>query len=61
MVVGIIIANVLLVALLVSVGLLIRDVRRLHHSNKSLSDQPGDAAGVSAGGVVGIGGNATHG
>jgi hypothetical protein len=60
MVVGIIIANVLLVALLISVGLVIRDVRRLHHSSKSVADQPGDAAHLSPGGAIGMGGNVTH-
>jgi hypothetical protein len=46
-VIGIILANVLLVAILVSVGLLIRDVRRLHHGGRSLTGQPVDASGVS--------------
>jgi len=59
-VVGIVVANVLLVVLLVSVGLLIRDVRRLHRSGHSLTTQPGDAAGLSAAGAVVIGGNITH-
>lgn len=51
-VVGIILANVLLLAVLVSLWLLIRDVRRLHHSGKSIADAPGDAAGVTPGGLV---------
>jgi hypothetical protein len=47
MVVGIIIANVLLVAVLVSVYLVVRDVRRLHNSLRQLTGEPIDAAGVS--------------
>ena len=47
MVVGIIIANVLLVAVLVSIGLVLRDVRRLHDSGRHLTGKPIDAAGVS--------------
>ena len=45
MVVGIIIANVLLVAVLVSVGLVIRDVRRLHAMHRQLTGEASDAAG----------------
>jgi hypothetical protein len=60
MVAGIIVANVLLIVLLVSVGLLIRDVRRLHHSGRSLTDSPGEAGGVTAAGMAGIGNNMTH-
>jgi hypothetical protein len=47
MLVGIIIANVLLVALIVSVGLVLRDMRRLHKSGRQLTGEPIDAAGVS--------------
>jgi len=61
MIVGIVIANVLLVALLISVGLVIRDVRRLHEGSRSLADRSGDAAGVSPAGAIGIGSNFTHG
>jgi hypothetical protein len=60
MAVGIIIANVLLVALLISVAWVIRDIRRLHHSGRSLTDRPVDAAGVSSAGMVAIGNNVTH-
>jgi hypothetical protein len=50
--IGIILANVLLLAVLASLWLLIRDVRRLHRSGKSITDAPGDAAGVSPAGML---------
>ncbi len=59
MVVGIIIASVLLVVLVVSVGLVVRDMRRLHAKRRSLADNPGDAAGVSPGAMTWIG-NSGH-
>jgi hypothetical protein len=50
--IGIVIASVLLVAALVSVWLVIRDVRSLHRAGKSIADLPGDAAGVTTAGMV---------
>jgi hypothetical protein len=52
LVIGIIITNVLLATVLVSVCLLIRDVRRLHRIGKQLSDTPMGAGGVSAAGMT---------
>jgi hypothetical protein len=60
MVVGILIVSVLLLALVVSVGLVVRDMRRLHRAGKSLADAPNDAAGVSPAGMVFVGTNLTH-
>ena len=60
MVVGTIIANVLLVALLVSVGLVLRDVRRLHKSGRQLTGAPIDAAGVSPAAMTFVGQQGTR-
>ncbi len=60
MVVGIIIANVLLVAVLVSVGLVIRDVRRLHAMHRQLTGEASDAAGVSPAAMTFVGTQGTH-
>ena len=60
MIVGIVIASVLLVAVLVSVWLVGRDLRRLHRTGRSITEAPSDAAGVSAAGLTAIGNNMTH-
>jgi hypothetical protein len=55
MVVGIIIVNVLSVAVLISVCLVIRDARRLHRSSRRLTGEPIDAAGVSPAAMTFVG------
>jgi hypothetical protein len=59
-VVGILIASVIALVLVLSIGPLARDVRKLHRSGKSLSDSAGAANGVSAGGMTFIGSQGTH-
>lgn len=60
MVIGIALASALLIALVVSVGLTVRDMRRLHGGGKSLTGEPIGAGGVSAAGMTVIGNNLTH-
>ena len=37
-----------------------KDLRRLHKKRQALSDSPGEAGGMTAAGMTGIGGNFTH-
>jgi hypothetical protein len=60
MVVGIVVASTLLFALVVSVGLLVRDVGRLHLDGKSLTGSPPDAAGVSPAAMTWVGNSMSH-
>jgi hypothetical protein len=53
-----VIAAALLIAL--SVGPLIRDIRKMHRRGRSLANTPSDAAGVSGGGMIFVGGIGTH-
>ena len=43
---------VCLIGAAVSVGLVVRDVRRLHRQSRAMCDAPGDAAGVSPAGLI---------
>lgn len=60
MVIGLLIAAVLLLGVVISIVLLARDVGRLHHEGRSLTDAPGDAGGVSPAGMTAIGNNVLH-
>ena len=60
MVVGIVVASVLLFAVVTSIGLLVRDVGRLHLDGKSLAEKPGDAGGVSPAGMTWVGNSMSH-
>ena len=50
----------LLVGGAISVAVMIRDVRGLHHKGRQLTDREGDINGVSPGGAIFIGSNLTH-
>jgi hypothetical protein len=49
---AIVFGSLLLLAVVGSVGLLIRDARVMHREGRSLADGGGDAAGLSAAGMV---------
>jgi len=55
---------VILAALLgvagLSVGVVVRDDRRMHRTNRQLADAPMDAAGASAAGMVFYGSTFSH-
>jgi hypothetical protein len=59
-VIGVLIGGVLILGVVISLFLLVRDVGRLHHGGRSLTDAPGNAAGVSPAGMTVIGNNLTH-
>ena len=60
MVLGMVFLAVLALLALGSVGLVVREVVAMHRRRESLTDQPGDAAGVSAAGMVFMGNSFTH-
>ncbi len=60
MVISIVIGSVLVLAVLVSVGLLVRDMRSLRRSGKSLTGTPVEAGGVTAAGISFFSNNGTH-
>jgi hypothetical protein len=49
---GIVLGSVLILAVLGSAWLLIRDMHRLRRAGRSLTSGPNDAAGLSAAGMV---------
>ena len=49
---GVVFGSLLLLAVVGSVWLLIRDVRVMHSERRSFADSGGDAAGLSAAGMV---------
>jgi hypothetical protein len=57
---GIVLASVLGIGVLSSVGYLMRDLRTLHRGGRSLTDAGGDAAGVSPAGMTFIGNTGSH-
>lgn len=60
MIIGVVLATVLVTALVVSVALVVRDLRRLHRTGKQMAERTMDASGVSAAGMGFIGSNHTH-
>jgi hypothetical protein len=60
MAITIIVLSALALVAIISIVLVARDMRRLHRSGKSLTEQPVDAAGVSPAAMTGFGGNVTH-
>jgi hypothetical protein len=59
-VVGMILLGVIALAVFISIGYVVRDMRKLHRNGKSLTDSPGEAAGVTAAGMTFFGYNGTH-
>jgi hypothetical protein len=60
MVVAMVVLAALFLGASLSIGLVIRDVRRLHASKRELADSPMDAAGASAAGMVFYGNTFSH-
>lgn len=60
MIIGAVLGVVLVTAVVVSVALLVRDMRRLHRSGKKLVDKTMDADGMSAAGMGFIDSYGTH-
>lgn len=58
--IGIVVASAIAFAVGLSVGYLVRDVRRLHRSGKALTERPGDADGVSPAGITFMGNVGSH-
>ncbi len=56
----VVVNTVLLIIIVLSVGLIIRDVRALHRSGRQLTDRPVDVDGMSPAGVSAMGNNITH-
>jgi|tagenome__1003787_1003787.scaffolds.fasta_scaffold16654049_2 hypothetical protein len=59
-IIGVGLGIVLMTALVVSVWLTVRDLRRLHRTGKEMADQSMDAAGVSPAGMTFVGSTWSH-
>jgi hypothetical protein len=57
---GVIALIVLALAVGLSIGYLVRDLRKLHRRGRALTEAPSDASGVSAAGMTFIGNIGTH-
>lgn len=60
MLIAIVVLSALALVAIMSTALVARDMRRLHRRGRSLTDSPGDAAGVTAAGMTAFGNNITH-
>jgi hypothetical protein len=60
MVLAMLVLAVLLLGAGLSIGLVIRDVRRMHATRRDLADSPMDAAGASAAGMIFYGSTFSH-
>jgi hypothetical protein len=60
MIIGVVLATVLMTALVVSVALVVRDMRRLHRTGKVMTERSIDADGVSSAGMTFFGQTGSH-